>query len=52
MFFRNIAKMKFFCLSKKHSQIQKNQGKNNRVPTFFYVKVFRWTGVMLTKFTK
>ena len=25
------------------TKFRKNQGKNNRVPTFFYVKVFRWT---------
>ena len=25
------------------AKFRKNQGKNNRVPIFFYVKVFRWT---------
>ena len=26
-----------------HGQIPKNEGKNDRVPTFFYVKILRWT---------
>ena len=26
------------------AKFRKNQAKNNKVPTFFYVKVFRWTG--------
>ena len=33
----------------------KNQGKNDRVPTFFYVKVFRWTRIFsfqITNLTK
>jgi hypothetical protein len=27
----------------QHSQIQKNEGKNDKAPTFFYVKISRWT---------
>ena len=33
--FDNVSKTHGFF---KHSQIQKNQGKDNRAPTFFYVK--------------
>ena len=28
------------------AKLGKNQGKNDRVPTFFYVKVFRWTRLL------
>ena len=36
----------FFYVSKEHRKIPKNEGKNDRVPTFFYVKIFRWTQLM------
>ena len=47
-FFWNIEKVwdiQNFC----HSQIPKNEDKNNRVPTFFYVKIFRWTQLLFRK---
>ena len=31
------------------AEFRKDQGKNDRVPTFFYVKVFRWTRLMVPK---
>ena len=37
-------------LAPKSSQNQKNQGKNDRVTTFFYVEVFRWTRLIFFTF--
>ena len=44
-FSKNIEKVwdtEKFC---NIAKFRKNQGKNDRVPTFFYVKVFTWTGL-------
>ena len=47
IFQKNIEKVwdieKFWNIAK----FRKNQGKNDRVPTFFYVKVFRWTRLIM-----
>ena len=46
IFFKNTCVF-YYISFLGHSQIQKNSRKNDRVPTFFYVKVFRWTGPYL-----
>ena len=33
-------------MKKSGTNSEKNQGKNNRVPSFFCFKVFRWTGLL------
>ena len=47
-FNKNIEKVwdiENFCNIAKFRKLR--QKKNDRVPTFFYVKVFRWTGLIL-----
>ena len=46
IFQKNIEKVwdiEKFC---NIAKFRKNQGKNDRVPSFFYVQVFRWTGLL------
>ena len=53
---RKRLDLSHFCLdfSKKHNKIwniakfRKNQDKSDRVPSLFYVQVFRWTGLKST----
>ena len=48
IFQKNIEKVwdiEKFC---DVAKFRKNQGKNDRVPIFFYVQFFRWTGLLLT----
>ena len=48
MFQKNIEKVWDIEKICKIAKIRKNEVKNDRVPTFFYVKVFRWTGLKST----
>ena len=51
MFQKNLEKVwdieKCLYLCFLLHKISKKQGKNDRVPTFFYVKIFRWTQLIL-----